>query len=700
MPDSKPSRALVIVEWCLLAVLAAVFVAYGFLPAWRTMNTDFPNYFLPASLHHQGITIDRGYEWRWFQRYKDYAQIDQTLVGFAPHPPMCVAPLLPLASLPSLSAKRAWLILDLILLAISLASLSKVTEIGWRRLLLLTFLCLVPLQENFLFGQYYVVILALLCLAYYAACRGHRFTSGATLAAAASLKIFPVFFLILFLRKRNWRAAAGLIAGCAALAAVSVMLFGWSIHKVLLLEVLPRALRGDMVSPYVLQWNSFTALCHRFFLTEPELNPEPLFASVPTYAVVQALISTSLLFSFLFSTNDEETAQTRAWEWSTFVALLLLMSSMPTAYHHCALIFTIIVAVDSLLKRSERGAALAAVVLFALACGPIPDVIRVHFQTRLLSVFLLYLLLLYKAPARLEARYRRLAWTFAALFVTMMAVSNFRAQRDRSEDFSRRLPPVSAGYGTFTAARAGDRRVLDEMVPDAYALVVLPEGTKRQLSIPGDVLSIASSAQSPFIYFELASQRSRIFRLPMAQLRDPSAVPEYVAEGYDPAISADGRMLAFLREENGSTEIEMIDRKRFKDVSPSMTFAGSQKLGGVLEMTVTAGGDVIAATGSAADPHLSLLKTASGEIRPMLEISGGVRYPAISPDGKMLAFSRRESGAWHLFVRELESGREQQLTTAACNATSPSWEDARTLLYVSDCGRGLALGAPARVAVQ
>jgi Tol biopolymer transport system component len=77
-----------------------------------------------------------------------------------------------------------------------------------------------------------------------------------------------------------------------------------------------------------------------------------------------------------------------------------------------------------------------------------------------------------------------------------------------------------------------------------------------------------------------------------------------------------------------------------------------------------------------------------------------VRYPAISPNGKMLAFSRRESGAWHLFVRELGSGREQQLTSAACNAISPSWEDARTLLYVSDCGRGLALGAPARVAVQ
>ncbi len=710
MPDSNPSRALVIVEWCLLAALAAVFVASGFLPAWRTMNTDFPNYFLPASLHRQGISIDRAYEWRWFQRYKDYAQIDQTLVGFAPHPPMCAAPLLPLTGLPSLSAKRAWLILGLILLAISLVSLRSVTEIGWRRLLLLAFLCIVPLQENFLFGQYYVVILTLLCLAYYAACRGHHFTSGATLAAAASLKIFPVFFLILFLRKRNWRAAAGVIAGCLVFVSCSVALFGWSVHKVLLLEVLPRALRGDMVSPYVLQWNSFTALCHRLFLAEPELNPTPLFASVSAYAMVQALISTSLLFSFLFSTGDEETPSTRAWEWSTFVALLLLMSSMPTAYHHCALIFTVIVAVDSLLKRGARGAALAAVAFYALACSPMPDVVRFHLQTRLLSVFLLVLLLLYKAPARLEARYRRLGFALAMLFLAMLAASNFRAQRNRSEDFSRRLPPVSAGYGTFTVARAGNHIVLDEMVADAYGAVVLPEGARQSLSVPGDVLSIAAGTQSPFIYFELATQHSRIFRLPVEQLGNPGAVPEYVAEGFDPAISADGRRLAFLREENARTQIFMMDASRsndrpfndlrFQDAPVVATVAGSDKLGGVLEMTVTANGDVIAAAGSAADPHLSWLKTASGEVRALSEIRGAVRYPAISPNGKMLAFSRRESGAWHLFVRELESGREQQLTTAACNATSPSWEDARTLLYVSDCGRGLALGAPARVKLQ
>ena len=127
-------------------------------------------------------------------------------------------------------------------------------------MLLLTFLCVGPLQENFQYGQYYVLILLLLCLAYYAYYRGYHFTCGAVLAAAAALKIFPAFFLLL-------------VAGSVTLTAASMLVFGSNVHRVYLLEVLPRALRGEMLDPYNPQWNSFGALWHHFFLAEPELSP-------------------------------------------------------------------------------------------------------------------------------------------------------------------------------------------------------------------------------------------------------------------------------------------------------------------------------------------------------------------------------------------------------------------------------------------
>jgi glycosyl transferase family 87/WD40 repeat protein len=696
-------RTLAAVEWLLLAVLLGSFVILGFLPGWRSMNSDFPNYFLPAFLHHQGISIDRAYEWRWFQRHKDYAQIDQPLLGFVPNPPMCAVPLLPVASLPSLDAKRVWLIFDLVLMALSLGMLRRVTELPWRRLLLLTFLCILPLRDNFHYGQYYVVILALLCGAYYAACCGHRFTAGAILAMAGWLKIFPAFFLILFLRKRNWRAAAGLIAGGVVLGAASVLLFGWHVHQILLLEVLPRALHGDLVSPHVPQWNSFTALCHQAFLLEPELNPTPWINSVAAYSLIQALISIVLLFAFLFSTGDEETPQTRAWEWSTFVVLLLLLSSMPSSYHHCILIFSAIIAVDYLLKRGERRAALAAAILFALACSPMPEFVFVHLQGRLAAIFLLYLLLLFKAPARMASRQRKAGFAVATALLAVFTLSNLRAHRNLAEDFSRRLTPVYLGYGTFSVTRAGDRLVVDEMVEAAYSAVMLPQAgneERQRLRAPGDVVAIAASAQSPFIYFEVVRQHSQIFRLPVAQLGRADAVLEYVAEGYDPVVSADGHWLAYLRDKGGRTVIMLSKDDSSKDVATAAPARGSQNLAGVLEMSVTAQGNLIVATGSAGDPYLVSLNTASGEARALREVRGAVRYPAVSPDGKWLAFSRRESGAWHLFARDLDRGAEQQLTSAPCNATSPAWEDEHALLYISDCGRGFTLGAPARVVVR
>jgi Tol biopolymer transport system component len=235
----------------------------------------------------------------------------------------------------------------------------------------------------------------------------------------------------------------------------------------------------------------------------------------------------------------------------------------------------------------------------------------------------------------------------------------------------------------------------DEMMGQGFGALVLPAEMAQPMPAKADVLSVAAAPQSPVVYFELTGIRSQIFRLSTENVGSPDAVPEYVADGYDPAISDDGRWFAYLRQGRDATTIFFS-----KDGAPAAALPSSSKLDGVLEMSVTPDGNLIVATGGAADPHLSILDTASGEVRPLADIHGAVRYPAISADGQWLAFSRRESGSWHLFVRDLAHGTERQLTSAACNATSPAWEDAQTLLYVSDCGRGLALSAPARGLVQ
>ena len=286
------------------------------LPGWRTLNTDFPNYYLAAVLRSQGNRVDRAYEWIWFQRQKDHNDISQPLVGFVPNPPLCAAPMLAtgFASSPPGQTRvdpaqprvsnggavhpgsrhSAWL----------------AAHTAHRRFMPHSSAHQLHAWPVLRCGFALHLPSLLRCL------RGHPFTAGTLLAAAAWFKVFPAVFLLLFLlflRKRDWRAVAGLIVGSVALAAVSMLIFGLDIHRVWLFEVLPRAFRGDMVGPYDLQWSSSSSLWHRLFLFEPELNPVPFLRSPLVYAVAQRYAAGLRIRIVLDNHSAHISKQTRAY---------------------------------------------------------------------------------------------------------------------------------------------------------------------------------------------------------------------------------------------------------------------------------------------------------------------------------------------------------------------------------------------------
>ena len=677
-------------EWILLLALFGFFFTRAVVPGWRVLNTDFPNYYLTALLRSQHEPLDSVYAWTWFQRQKDHNAISQPLVGFVPNPPLSAAPMLALSSLASVPAKRVWIVVNLAFLVVTLLIFHNLTELGWRRILLIAGLCILPLQTNFLLGQYYMVILLLISLAYFAACRGHRVTAGILLALGAWFKVFPGLFLILFLRKRDWRGVAGLLVGCLAFGAASVLIFGLDAHRVLFFEVLPRAFRGEMAGPYDLQWSSFSSLWHRLFLFEPELNPHPVLNSPVIYAMVQASTATILLFAFLFSTSENTDDKATAWEWAAFIPFLLLLSSMPSSYHYVVLILAVIVGTDRMIRAGRWRTALLLVFLYAVACLPRPTG-GPFFLRRLLATLALYVVLLWNAPAVADRRTRKRLWGMAAAVFALIVALNVRTLNKRDEDFSRRIPQNKQAYASFNPVVTSRGVAAIEMVDEGYRGIMVRDGQAISTRAPGEMLSIAASAASPFIYFELADQGSHIFRIPSGQIGRADADPQFVAEGQQPAISYDGHWLAFLREHRGRSTIWLSH-----DGGDSVEITAGQNWGGVLEVTVTTGGDIVAAVGDAASPHLVELSRTSGRFTALQNIEGAVRFPAMSPDSTRLAFSRREFGSWHLFVRNFATGVETRLTGGACNATKPAWEDFRTVLYATDCGRGYDLNAIAR----
>ena len=691
----RPSRRRVFVEWVLASFLLALFVRSGLVPAWRTLNTDFPNDYLVASLYQKGIPLDRVYEWEWLQRQNDHLGIPQKVAGFAPHPPLCALPVLPLASLPVLQAKRVWILLNLGFLAASIYFLHRATEIPLRWVVLIAFLCLYPLEVNFWLGQYCVLLLFLACSSYFAFRSGRGWLSGILMSIAACLKIVPLLFLLLFIRRKEWRAALGFVLGCAVLTTISVGLFGVEVHRVYLFEVFPRTIPGDLLSPYSLHWNSFSAVWHRLFLYEPELNPTPVLGSMALYVAAQALTWAALCFSFLGFT-DTDLHRHGELQWAALTSLLLLLSPMPAPYQYCLLILTGVLGVDWLWSMGKRGHATIFLLLFVFTCAPVPArVARVFVLQRLAGNLLLYLFMLWSLYGQKRESLRvNWRWTqLAALNAGLFAVFCLWTLEGRKEDFGRRIPGLISGYRSTHPVLAQDRIlwVRSASYKDGSQLAARDIDRRLDQQYNENALAVTADASGSSVYAEHAGEISLIVRLLPAT---PTLLPVQFTEGQQPVLSRGGRWLAVLRERNGQSEVWLFDLE--ENEAPRLMLGREFN---PLEVTVLQGGDLIASAGKVSEPHLVFVDRGMGSVEQLKGVKGPARYPSISPDGKHLAYGRRTFGAWRLYVRDLTTGAEEGLSHGDCNATSPSWADSKTILYATDCGRGLGMTAIASVAV-
>src|SRR6185295_12239740 len=123
----------------LVATLATLFAGRTFWPAWRSLNTDFPNYYVAARLYTQGVSLARVYDWVWYQRQKDHLGLEKRIVSFVPFTLYSAMPFVPFASMPPLTAKHYWLMISLVLLAVSIFLLCKMTKLGALRTTILVF---------------------------------------------------------------------------------------------------------------------------------------------------------------------------------------------------------------------------------------------------------------------------------------------------------------------------------------------------------------------------------------------------------------------------------------------------------------------------------------------------------------------------------------------------------------------------------
>jgi hypothetical protein len=684
--------------------LLVLYLCFHTMPrAWRSLITDFPNYYLSARLAHEGYDTSRMYEWDWLQREKDHRAIDIRVIGLAPITPFSTLVIWPLTGLAPLAAKHIWILMNLALLVPIIWLLRSMTGLSYQRIALV-FALSVPLYRNLEFGQFYLFLLLLIVAACWAYLREYYVWAGALIAIAAACKIFPALFFVLFLQRRSWRAqVSGVVTGLAA-AAVSVAVFGWNVHRTYLQEVLPWALHGGGLQPYVTS-ASLSGVLHYLFLSEPQWNPNPWHYSPLCYALLlPALQMLSLGPAILLIRREDSTKDRILLEWSALLTVSLAISTIPASYNFVLMVLPVCVLTAVLLQRRRYGW-LAALLIAYFGIGfPMPSPHRVMgpavllYLPRLPLMFALllgiYVLLWRDCPANGASRdWTRYAWAAAlAASAVLSAFSTFHLERIVRQEYAYRLPlraqgflsagprPVGTGvrYVTFTF---GGYHLVTE---DKNAVWVDPPADS-----PDDDLSFSSSlgnSRPERILAERAlSPHSKI-----VDARAPSHV--VVDDAREPMLSADGQNLAFVRDDHGRGQLMV--RRAFEADAASESALTPSSLN-VYEATFFSEKKYAFSAVDHGRPPQIYLSDATHTNAPLA--LGESRYPALSPDGRWMAYSRLDHGAWNLWLRDQGTAATRRIADVPCNQIQPAWEDdSKALLYSTDCGRSLWFTAVSR----
>jgi hypothetical protein len=698
-PSSAAARVWVYVEWVLLVVCAGSFALQTLPSAFATLQTDFPNYYITAKLATEGIDTAHVYEWRWLARQKDHHQIDRSVIGLVPITPFSTLVITPLVRFNPLTAKRIWLVVQIALLFLIAFGLREITGQPLRRISILL-LAYPPLHRNLQFGQFYVVVVALLICACWAQQRKRDGLAGVLVVLATAIKLFPFIFILYFARKRQWRALfSAAIAGAASVAA-SVSVFGWEVHRTYLRQILPWTLRGDGFPPFALASGSLSTLLHCLFLYEPQWNPHPWHFSPLIYAVLQAVLPMLIFAPALLLCDENDQSPGRiALEWSALTVATLTVSTIPASYNFTLLILPITVLIAALLKKRPILAWVAVALYFGIGYPSGWNVVSASGLGAVLQMSRLYMLIVFAALfygtmgviAFRKPGQRKVTLALAVglvLVVAFQATSSIRHQRGLYDDFAYRLPDANGALLSAVPESHNGNILRIAMQPVGYRL--LTSMNTPPLKVPfsesyvgPDEIAFASATDSLLV--EEAGAHSIITS------RTDRTFPAIV-DAESPVLSPDGKNLAYLRVDHGrgTLFVRSLDEPAALEQSMTPSSLDVEQATFLPDASLIVAGLVRGGSGS------RILHVREGQ-QPELLPLGESRYPAVSPDGHWLAYSRMVRGNWNLALLDLSTGSIRAVTEAECNVVEPAWEpDSKTILYSSDCGRALWFTAISR----
>ena len=514
-------------------------------------ETDFPNYYTAAVLVRQHQPLHKFYDWTWFARQMNYAGNGTQLGAYTTQTPLTMLPMVALAGFPPQTAKRIWLVCNLLFLGATVWLLSQITKLRFETIWLLAFCGYFSLRTNFQFGQYYVFLLFLLTLAFYFLHRNHDWLGGVTTGIAFGLKLYGGPFLLLFAFKRQWKALLGMTAMILLLGGVAIVLFGPADVLYYATQMLPRSLEVGQVDPYNPGDATFATVLMRSFMTEPELNPHPLWQAPRLFFFLRSFISLAVVAFLFLGVVRKRTTDRHDFAW--FVIAVLLLSTSTSSYTYILLLLPLVL----LLEESGPLRSIFLVALYVLLTLPLRPT---WLFPKVWLLFTLFIVVGWPCWRGMPRRLTAVAVMVVALISFFNAKQRMMSYEDEpGQRFERVAVQPGAHFSSFpVVSRAG--LFYQSMGHNRYVLRWLHERRNEELSFEGQAFQPRLAADGASVDFELVANRSST----MMRL-DPSAgkaAPLSMTIPADPAVTAvspNGKWMAIESAQDGPTHIWLRD---------------------------------------------------------------------------------------------------------------------------------------------
>lgn len=373
-PGARWARRALLAGVVALAVLGVAHAfATSIVPAATNLRFGFPSYYTSSRLALTGAWTPEVYDDRWFAERTLELTDGEIREVYRPNTPVMSLLALPVAGLDVMTARRAWLAVDLAFVAVAIAALLAALPTLRRPLRAALLVALAawwfPLRETVGLGQAYALMLALQAVALWALARGRDGAAGMSLGVAAAAKLAALPVLLVLAVRAAWRPVVVALATAAALAFATLWFAGsdgWSTFA--------RAVVADVVQPpaflSVTAYQSTTGLLGHLFTLDPAWNREPI-AVLPWVASLGAAAATLVVIAvtaWLGRTGRVELAI------GTAVAAGLLVLNLAQEYHFAMLLVPAAVALAAFLDGPRRTVLSAAWLGLALvvAGAPLP----------------------------------------------------------------------------------------------------------------------------------------------------------------------------------------------------------------------------------------------------------------------------------------------------------------------------------------